>query len=528
MSQDALNPTQRAEDLSFMQDNLLDVLVVGAGATGAGTALDAASRGLVVGLVDKGDIASGTSSRSSSLVHGGLRYLQQGNVALVREALRERELLLTRLAPHLVEPLKFLFPLRHRAWQRAFVGTGLEAYDLLGGAKSVPRHRHLSKKQLMSEFPDLDADKFVGGLSYYDARMDDARLAVALARTAKGAGAHLATYVKLEAASKNPDSTWTVLLKDADGAEYTVRTRTVALCVGVWAGQLGELFQSGPAANLVVQSKGVHLRLPVEAIRGSSAVIAPTEKSVLFILPHRTHWLVGTTDTAYKQDMDDVGVTGQDVEYLLEHLNEVLGKTVEADQVTYAFAGLRPLALDSKVGGNTAKASREHRISRLDQSVLSIVGGKWTTYRVMAEDLVDTLLKEPTLAEVKAGPSRTEQLVLAGAEGDCSQLAWAGRYGSRWTEVAKLAQEDPDKALELAGAPEFIKAQVSQAVRFEGARFLADVLDRRLRLGRELDTVSESCAAEVAELMSAELGWNEEEQNRQLRCWLDQQQSWAR
>ncbi len=274
----SLGPASREAAVQAMQSEVLDLLVVGAGATGTGTALDAASRGLSVGLIDKGDIASGTSSKSSQLVHGGLRYLQQGNVALVRESLRERKLLLTTLAPHLVRPLPFMLPLKHRVWERLYVGAGLLAYDVIGGAGAVPRHRHVSKRGAIARFPDLRPDALIGALQYYDAQMDDARLAVAIARTAAREGAHVAPHTSLVGRlSDEPQGVHRVVVRDElSGDEYVVSARNVALCVGVWAPEVSSVFTESDNAVGIIRSKGVHLRLPRSAIDGETALIVPT------------------------------------------------------------------------------------------------------------------------------------------------------------------------------------------------------------------------------------------------------------
>lgn len=499
----SLGRASREAAVRTMQSEVLDLLVVGAGATGTGTALDAASRGLSVGLIDKGDIASGTSSKSSQLVHGGLRYLQQGNVALVRESLRERKLLLTTLAPHLVRPLPFMLPLKHRVWERLYVGAGLLAYDVIGGAGAVPRHRHVSKRGALARFPDLRPDALIGALQYYDAQMDDARLAVAIARTAAREGAHVAPHTSLVGRlSDEPQGVHRVVVRDElSGDEYVVSARTVALCVGVWAPEVSSVFTESDNAVGIIRSKGVHLRLPRSAIDGSTALIVPTGKSVLFVLPSPTHWLVGTTDTEWMGDPDAVEPTQEDIDYLLGLLNAVVRRPVTSDDVTFTFAGLRPLVRDQSVGGNTAKVTREHRIVRVAPGVLAIVGGKWTTYRVMARDLVDTVLAE---SGEQPRPCRTQLLPLVGSAGE----AEAG--------IAELAARDPELARPLADAPGYTRAHVAYACTDEGAYRLADVIDRRLRLGINLDAVPDSTVRAVAEVMGSVLGWDEARVEREV------------
>lgn len=483
----SLDRSSRSAALHAMDAKVVDLLVVGGGATGTGTALDAASRGMSVLLIDQGDLAAGTSSRSSQLVHGGLRYLQQGNVALVREALRERELLLTTLAPGLVRPLPFLLPLRHRVWERLYIGAGLAAYDVLGGRSSLPRHHHRTRTTALEMFPDLRPDRLIGAIQYYDAQMDDARLAVSIARTAAEQGAQIATHVGLVGSQGiGSDGVYRVSVRDhITGEEHTVSARSIALCVGVWAPEVTAMFSGAKPAINVVRSKGIHLRLPRHAIDGSTALIVPTDRSVLFVLPSTDHWLVGTTDTPWDASPESVAPTAEDVRFLLGELDGVLTSRVTIDDVTYSFAGLRPLVRDASVGGDTAKITREHRIARVAPGVFAIVGGKWTTYRVMAKDLVDTLLAARGVGPV---PCRTEELPLV---------------DTRDGEVASLVGEDPELARPLLGAPGFQRADVVQACVHEGAITVEDVIERRLRLPLHLDGVPPETYADVEAVVSA-------------------------
>ena len=500
---------------------MLDVLVVGAGATGSGTALDAAARGLNVGLIDKGDIACGTSSRSTKLVHGGLRYLQQGNVALVRESLRERDLLLTTLAPHLVEPMPFLLPLHHRVWERGYIGAGLLAYDVLAGSSVLPRHRHLTKRSALARFPGMRPDSLVGALQYYDAHMDDARLAVAVTRTAAQHGAHVATHVALVGAEEERgDGLHRVRVRDElTGDELTVTARCVALCVGVWAPEVSAVFTGREDAVGIIRSKGVHIRLPRAAIDGDIALIIPTGKSVLFVIPNRTHWLVGTTDTEWPGAPDGVEPTEEDVDYLLGLLAGVLVRPVTAADVTYTFAGLRPLVRDQAVGGNTAKVTREHRIARVAPGVLAIVGGKWTTYRLMARDMVDTVLAEsgqrpracstqsiPLVGSSVATPEEAPASFVISAD---ERMTLDHRYGSRVGEVFAIMAAQPQLMAPLPDGAGFWLAEVAHACLNEGACLIDDVIDRRLGLGLNLDAVTPEAVAAIATVMGRTLGWDD-------------------
>jgi glycerol-3-phosphate dehydrogenase len=451
-----------------MRRDVLDLLVVGAGATGCGTALDAASRGLSVALIDKGDIAGGTSSRSSQLVHGGLRYLQNGDVGLVREALRERELLLTTLAPELVRPMAFLLPIRHRVWERPYLGLGLTIYDTLARSGTLPRHRHLTRRGALERFPDLNPQRIVGAMQFFDAKMDDARLAVAIARTAQDLGAQVATHVDLiHSDGLGADGIWRVTVRDeVTGDQIAVAARAIALCVGVWAPQVSGLFDGRRDSVAVTRSKGVHIRLPRSAIDGHTALIVPTGRSVLFVIPEDDHWIVGTTDTEWLADPG------------------ILARPVDPGEVTHTFAGLRPLVRDQAVGGDTAKVTREHRIVRIAPHVFSIVGGKWTTYRVMARDMVDTVLRDSHRPWV---PCRTNVIPLI-----------TERAGERDALIA----ETPSLSETIVDAPTFVRADVVHATQFEGAITLNDVVERRLRLPRRLDQVSERTCQDIAGVLA--------------------------
>jgi glycerol-3-phosphate dehydrogenase len=411
--------------------------------------------------------------------------------------------MLTRLAPHLVRPVPFLYPLKGRVWERPYVGAGLALYDALAGRSSVPRHRHLSRTGARALCPALRPDALVGALQYYDAQMDDARLALAIARTAAREGAHVAPHTSLVGRLDDaPEGIHRVVVRDElTGEEYVVSARTVALCVGVWAPEVSSVFTETDNAVGIIRSKGVHLRLPRSAIDGDTALIVPTGKSVLFVLPSPTHWLVGTTDTEWMGDPDAVEPTQEDVDYLLGLLNSVVRRPVTADDVTYTFAGLRPLVRDQSVGGNTAKVTREHRIVRVAPGVLAIVGGKWTTYRVMARDLVDTVLTESGQAP---RPCRTQDLPLVGSAGE----AEAG--------IADLAAHDPTLASPLTDAPGYTRAHVAYACTDEGAYRLSDVIDRRLRLGINLDAVPDSTVREVADVMGVALGWDASRVDREV------------
>jgi glycerol-3-phosphate dehydrogenase len=424
-----------------------------------------------------------------------------------------------------VEPLPFILPLRHRGWERLYVGAGLALYDSLGGSRALPRHRHMSRTSVLSAFPSLRPEACVGGIGFHDGRMDDARLAVAIARTAAAHGAVIATHAAVTGrVPDRGDRLHRLEVTDRlTGARVEVAARAVALCVGVWAPELAALIAGRSAEIGVTRSKGVHLRLPRGAIRGSRALIVPTSTSVLFVLPSEDHWLVGTTDTVWPGGPEDPTTEPEDVEYLLGLLDGVIAEGITAADVTHTFAGLRPLVVDQKVGGDTAKASREHSITRVAPGVLAIVGGKWTTYRVMARDLVDTAVADLGRSGLR---SRTETIPLVGAgEAIDPGDALSRRYGSRASEVRALIAAEPDLAQPLVDADAFLRAEVVHAVVHEGAMTLDDVVRRRLRYGLHLDATTPALLRETALLMSGPLGWDAATATGEVEAFLDQREA---
>lgn len=517
-----LDPLRRRAALLAMAHHPLDVLVVGGGVVGAGAALDAASRGLRVGVVEAGDWASGTSSRSSKLVHGGLRYLEQLDFALVREALRERSLILDRLAPHLARPVPFLYPLRHRVWERAYAGTGIALYDGLGGRHGVPSHRHLSKKQALAQFPGLRADSLVGAIRYYDGQVDDARHTLGLTRTAVAHGALAASSARVTGFLREGDAVVGARVLDVEtDEEHEVRARVVVNAAGVWTDELRELVgaEAGPRVRM---SKGVHLLVPKDRIAARTGLISKTEKSVLFVIPWDEHWIVGTTDTPWDLDRAHPAVSRADVDYLLDQANRVLARPLSPDDVVGVYAGLRPL-LDAGED-DTTRLSREHAVATPVPGLVVVAGGKYTTYRVMARDAVDAAVEGwPDVA-----PSCTERLPLVGADG--FHAAWnrrhrtaadlgldldrvehlLRRHGTLVEELAELLDERPDLRDPLVGAPSYLRAEAFYAVAAEGALHLDDVLCRRTRISITAPDRGVEAAEEVAELVAPLLGWDAE------------------
>jgi glycerol-3-phosphate dehydrogenase len=530
----ALTPEGRAEHLSRLRgataETPLDVLVVGGGVNGAGAAFDAATRGLSVGLVESHDWASGTSSRSSKLMHGGLRYLQMLDFKLVAEALRERDLLLEHTAPHLVKPIKFVFPFFKKVIDRGFIGSGVMLYDAMqsiGRKRAVPFHRHLLHEKMLKVFPALDGDRAVGALEYYDAQMDDARFVMMLVRSAAQHDAAVANYTTVVDYLHEGERVIGARVRDEEtGEELDVHARATILAGGVWTQEQQEL--AGTDAGLeVLASKGIHIvvdraRIPAAPDTG---IITQTEKSVLFIIPWDEYWVIGTTDTPWTQDPRDVGATSDDIDYVLEHANAVLKDDLTREDVIGVYSGLRPLLQPVKKGSDkgSTKVSREHTVMEVEPGLSAIAGGKFTTYRVMAEDVVDFAIEgtEP------GRPSLTRSVPVIGAQGYAALVrdkAEIGRrhgfdevrtdrllfrYGALLSDVLALIDEDPSLATPLEHAPRYLRAEVLYAARAEGARHLADVLERRTRLDYETRDRGVAAADEIAALLAPELGWDE-------------------
>ncbi|GAB2605233.1 FAD-dependent oxidoreductase [Paractinoplanes abujensis] len=525
----ALSPQYRASALAALAGAELDVLVVGGGVVGSGAALDAVTRGLSTGLVEARDLASGTSSRSSKLLHGGLRYLEMLDFGLVREALHERDLSLSRLAPHLARPVKFLYPLKHRAWERAYTATGITLYDTLALGGGMPRHRHLTRTGALRVCPALRKDALVGALQYYDAQVDDARHTMFLARTAAAYGAHVASRTEVVGFLREGERVTGVRVKDLEfDRTFEVRAQQVINATGVWTDDTQALV--GERGQFHVRaSKGIHLVVPRDRIQSSTGLILRTEKSVLFVIPWGRHWIVGTTDTDWSLDKAHPAASSTDIDYLLEHVNSVLSTPLSRTDVQGVYAGLRPLL--SGESEATSQLSREHMVGSPVPGLVVVAGGKYTTYRVMAKDAVDACVHGLGRS---VPPSCTDRVPLLGADGypalwnqrrvlaSRSGLHVArvehllGRYGSLVHEVLGLIEADKSLGQALTGADDYLRAEVVYAAGHEGARHLEDVLTRRTRISIETFDRGTECAQETADLMAGVLGWTAEQTAREV------------
>lgn len=517
----SLNPAYRLETLGILDGGAFDVLVIGGGITGVGCALDAASRGLSVALIEQRDLASGTSSRSSKLIHGGLRYLEQFHFQLVREALHERELLRQSIAPHLVWPVPFVYPLEHHVWERAYVGAGVTLYDGLAkwGHSTLPRQWHLGRKELLRVFPGIKKDAFVGGIRYYDAGTDDARYVVAVARTAAREGARILTSTRVTGFLRDGDRITGVSATCLESGRQFAATATVTInATGVWTDAVELL--AGDTETEVTASKGIHIVIPKDRIESSVGFIAKTKTSVLFLIPHDDFWIIGTTDTPWDLDLAHPAASKSDIEYVLEQVNRIVENPITHDDIVGVYAGLRPLVTGN--AQSTARLSREHSITQPEPGLITIAGGKFTSYRVMAQDTVDRACEA---VGINVLPTRTHQLPLVGSVGyrslrkEREDLASRydltikqidrlfHRYGAEITDMLDAAATNPG-LMEPIPSGSYLGAEIRFAVEHEGALHLDDVLTRRTRLSIESRDRGVLGAPAVAEIMADVLGWD--------------------
>jgi glycerol-3-phosphate dehydrogenase len=504
----ALNPAQRTRHLAEMASDVFDVVVVGGGVTGAGAALDAAVRGLRVALVEQRDYASGTSSRSSKMFHGGLRYLEHFEFGLVREALRERNLMMNRLCPHLVQPASFIYPLKHRFWERIYVGAGVLLYEILARMADNPLrwHSHLGRDGIKSLAPDLTA---FGGIRYWDSVVDDARHTLTVARTAAAHGALLAPSTRLTRIIEGEGRIRGVEVTDLEsGRVLTISTRSVINATGVWTDDVESL--AGEQGSDVRASKGIHLVVPRDRIASETGILLRTEVSVLFVIPWDRHWIVGTTDTPWTLGRAHPAASQSDIEYLLHWVNTALKRPLVAEDIVGVYAGLRPLLKGESE--ETSRLSREHAVIDRGNGLVSVAGGKYTTYRVMAADAVDAI--SPYL-ETEPAPSSTEAVPLVGAAPLLDERIHI-RYGALKTDVGESIATNPHYGnLVVADAP-YLVAEIAYAVTHEGALHLDDVLTRRTRLSVETGHRGVAAAPTVAAVMGEILGWDRKTFDREI------------
>jgi len=530
-----LNLEQRESAIATLGSESFDVLVIGGGVNGVGAALDAASRGLKVALIESQDIAAGTSSRSSKLIHGGLRYLEQYDFKLVREALHERELLVSTLCPHLVKPIGFLFPLTEKFKERTYVGAGLALYDALRGfQRALPWHKHLSQKQINEIAPSLRPDIIMGAIKYFDAQVDDARHTLSVARTAARHGAIIATRVSAESLIRDGKRVIGVNAKDlVSGNPIAIKATVTVMCAGIWSDELHAKFDL-KAGYQVTMSKGVHIVLPGSAIKSNAGIILKTPVSVLFIIPWGNKWIVGTTDTPYTGNRAEPIANQEDVAYILDQANRVLTPKIKVEEIIGVYAGLRPLVANIK-SAVTTKLSREHTVDRPTPGFVSIAGGKYTTYRIMSKDVIDLAVNELR----KLTPeSVTDKLPLVGADAyfalvqQVDQIAsqsglevetvshLLNRYGSMISEILLLIKESPSLAVKLATDLPYIKAEIFYAASHEGALTVDDVISRRTRISFEAENHGVDLADSIAEIIAPVLGWSNKERKTSVAAYV--------
>ena len=533
-SRSELGPARRAEAWSALSDETFDVVVVGGGVVGTGSAVDAATRGLSVALVEARDFAAGTSSRSSKMFHGGLRYLEQLDFGLVAEALHERELSMTRLAPHLVKPLKFLFPLTRRFWERPYMAAGFVLYDVMGGAKSVPAQKHYTRAGALRLAPGLREDAVVGGIRYWDTLVDDARHTLTLARTAARHGAVVTNSAQVVGYLREDERVVGVRVRDTEtGREADVRARVVINAAGVWTAQLQAML--GEEGGFTVRaSKDVHIVVDRDVLDSEAALILRTEKSVLFVIPWGEYWIIGTTDTDWNLDLAHPAATGSDIDYILGHVNSVLTRPISREDVRGVYAGLRPLL--SGGADSTTTLSREHAVMTVAPGAVVVAGGKYTTYRVMAADAVDAAVAELGV-DASIPASATDRIPLLGADGYPAMVNRADRiadrhelreeqvhhlldrYGSLTEDVLDLAVDRPDLLGSLGGASRYLRVEIVYAAVAEAALHLEDVLVRRTRISMEYPHRGVECAREAADLMAGVLDWDAARTDREVELY---------
>ncbi|TWU56859.1 Aerobic glycerol-3-phosphate dehydrogenase [Rubripirellula tenax] len=483
-----------------------DMLVIGGGATGVGVAMDAASRGLDVVLVEQSDFGKGTSSRSTKLVHGGVRYLQQGNITLVRDALRERTLL-RRNAPHLVHDMPFLIPCES-LWQRFYYGLGLKIYDLLAWSDNFGKSASVSAEQAGRDLPTLRRERHRGGVIYHDGQFDDTRLLINMAATATQHGACLINYAAATDLIKDTDrkATGAVLIDRENESEYSVHAKCIINAAGPFCDSIRQMDETR-CEPMLAASQGVHIVLPRSFFPGNVALIVPktSDGRVLFIIPWHDHVVVGTTDTPIETATLEPSAQEHEIQFLIDTTASYLERSPTRDDVQSVFVGIRPLVKGDK-SARTASLSRDHVIRVSDSGLVTITGGKWTTVRKMAEDCVDRVVK---LADLNAKPCVTKTLKLHGCTDDAPTDTVRSFYGSDLAAIATLESERPEWATLLCEESSIRASDVIWAVRNEMARTVEDVLARRTRVLFLNSRAAVAIAPVVARWMADELGYDE-------------------
>lgn len=511
----------RAASLSRLNE-AFDIAIIGGGATGLGAAVEAASRGYKVALLEANDFAKGTSSRSTKLVHGGVRYLAQGNIGLVRDALRERGRL-RRNAPHLVGDLEFIVP-AYAWWNGPYYGTGLKLYDVLAGKYKLGKTRILSRAQVLERIPTLEPDALRGGILYFDGQFDDARLAITLALTADDKGAVLLNHAPVRALLKHEGRTVGVVAEDLEsGKELRISAKVVINAAGIFADRIRKM-DDPDAVPTIAPSQGIHLVLPADFLPGSNALMVPRtdDGRVLFVVPWHRRALVGTTDTPVDSIDFEPRPHEEEIEFLLEHACRYLARDPTRADVLATYVGLRPLVRPPKEKGGTTKTiARDHSLFASRSALLTIVGGKWTTYRKMGEDTIDHAEK---LADFDHRPSVTAEMPLHAAPmGETVVFSMSGTpsaalaaYGTDADKVRALAEGDESLAVPMHPRLPYLTAEVVWAARMEMARNLEDVLARRTRALILDARASLEAAPAVVKLLARELGRDDAWQRAQL------------